>query len=182
MIDLDECGIFMETANRKHGKSYVGLRVNEPGPYSKTEKWNLLMAVCGEEGQYGAPSRRWTRLWLEGGTTVEVKYEFFYEILEDIGVATPENWFCFTMDNLNAHKNEGVIALIHAYGHGVSFRAPYYPVDGSIEFIFNTLQVLIRSNLYEVNDAERLIQVIQHSIQSMIDFSTYFHHVGFIHD
>ena len=140
------------------------------------------MAVCEEEGQYGVPSRRWRRLWLEGGTTVEVMYEFFYEILEDIGVATPENWFCFTMDNLNAHKNEGVIALIHAYGHGVSFRAPYYPVDGSIEFIFNTLQVLIRSNLYEVNDAETLIQVIQHSIQSMIDFSTYFHHVGFIHD
>ena len=37
MIDLDECGLFVETANRKRGKSYVGFRVREPGPYSKSE-------------------------------------------------------------------------------------------------------------------------------------------------
>ena len=160
MIDLDECGLFLETANRKHGKAYVGLRVGEPGPYSKTEKWNLLMAVCGEEGVIGNPSRRWTRLWLEGGMTVDVMYTFISEILNDIGPARPGNWYCFTMDNLNAHRNVGVLALIHAYGHGVWFRAPYYPVDGAIEFIFNTLQVLIR----------------------LIDFAPYFEHVGFIRD
>ena len=50
MIDLDECGIFMEThANRQHGKYFVGLRVREEGAYGKSEKWNLLLAVSGED-------------------------------------------------------------------------------------------------------------------------------------
>ena len=180
MIDLDECGLFVETANRKHGKSYVGLRVREPGPYSKSEKWNLLMAICGEDGVQGSPSRRWTKLWLEGGTTVDRMMEFVLEILEDLGPATADNWYCFTMDNLNSHRNVGLIALIHAYGHGVAFRAPYYAVDGAIEFVFNNLQTLIRSRLYEVKDGNTLIAVINQSIQSMENFAPYFENVGFI--
>ena len=38
MIDLDECGVFVESVNRKDGKSFRSVRVNEPGPYSKSEK------------------------------------------------------------------------------------------------------------------------------------------------
>ena len=183
MIDLDECGLFLETANRKYGKSYVGLQINEPGPYAKSEKWNLLMAVCGEEGVVGAPSRQWTKFWtVLGGTTVNKMYEFIQEILNDIGPATPGSWHCFTMDNLNAHKNIGVLALIYAYGHGVCFRAPYYPVDGAIEYIFNTLQILIRSRLHEIHSEESLRGVVQQTVQSMCDFAPYFEHVGFIHN
>ena len=156
--------------------------MNEPGPYSKTEKWNFLMAVCGEEGVLGNPSRRWMKIWTEGGTTLEKFYEFIEEILMDIGPAGPGNWVCFTMDNLNVHKNPGVLALIHAYGHGVCFRAPYYAIDGPIEYIFNTLQGLIRSRLYEIYDSRSLLAVISQSIQSINDFSCYFRCCGFIHN
>ena len=48
-IDLDEAGIFVETANRKTGKAYIGIRVREEGPYNHSEKWNLTMAICGDE-------------------------------------------------------------------------------------------------------------------------------------
>ena len=179
IIDLDECGIFLETANRKFGKAYSGLRVRDEGPYSKTEKWNLLLAICGEDSVDGVDARRWADLWLVGGTTINKMLEFIHSILNDIGPATPENFYVFTMDNLNSHKNIAVIALIHVYGHGVVYRAPYWAVDGSIEFVFNTIQTLVRSRLYEIYSGDDLIQVIYQSIQSIDSFSAYFIHVGF---
>ena len=122
VIDLDECGIFLETtANRKYGKAYSGLRVRDEGPYSKTEKWNLLLAICGEDGMNGGDTRRWADIWIEGGTTVGKMMEFIHTILQDVGHATEDNFIVFTMDNLNSHKNTAVIALIHVYGHGVGF-------------------------------------------------------------
>ena len=84
------------------------------------------------------------------------------------------------MDNLNSHKNDGVIALIHLYGHGVVYRAPYWPVDGAIEFIFNTLQSLMRARSYEINSENDLLASIYESIQSIDTFATYFENVGFI--
>jgi len=35
-------------------------------------------------------------------------------------------------------------AIIYAAGHRLAFRAPYYPVDGPIEFVFNTTQGMLR--------------------------------------
>ena len=38
MIDLNECGIKLKTAERSNGKAYIGERVNQEGLYSKTDK------------------------------------------------------------------------------------------------------------------------------------------------
>ena len=180
MIDLDECGIFVETADRKHGKAYVGVRVKEPGPYSKTEKWNLLLAICGEDGNANNPSRRWRMTWTQGGTTIDKMVDFILQILNDIGVATPGNVYCFTMDNLNSHKHPAVIGLIYAYGHRVCFRAPYYAVDGAIEYVFNSLQGALRARLHEVTDGPSLLVAIGQCIASLYNFAPYFVNVGFI--
>lgn len=182
IIDLDECGIFLDTGKRKYGKAYSGVRVGDVGPYSKSEKYNLIMAICGEDGDINQASRRWTDCWLDGGTTVAKMLQFIQMVLEDIGPAVPDNFYVFTMDNLNAHKNEAVIALIHAYGHGVVYRAPYWAVDAAIEYVFNTLQALLRAKLYRIKNMNDLIAAVYESIQSMIDFSNYFRNVGFIND
>ena len=84
------------------------------------------------------------------------------------------------MDNLNAHRNIAVIALIHLFGHGVVFRAPYWPVDGPIEFIFNTIQTLIRARLYEIRTNQDLIGAIYESIQGIRSFENYFINCGFV--
>ena len=99
-------------------------------------------------------------------------------ILIDIGNANENNFFVFTMDNLHAHKNEAVIALIHLYGHGVVYRA--WPVDGAIEFIFNTIQTLVRSRMYTVITSNNLIACVYESIQSIDSFAPYFINVGFV--
>ena len=58
IIDLDEAGIFTETADRKYGKCEIGRRVKQAGPYSKSAKINILMAVSGDED-----GRRWWYTW-----------------------------------------------------------------------------------------------------------------------
>lgn len=183
IIDLDEASMYLDAANRPGGKAFSGFRVREPGPHTRgSEKFTLLMAISGRTGQQGDPSPRWTSIWQEGGTTIARMLDFVQLILNDIGPATPESWYCFTMDNLNSHKNPMVVNLIYAFGHGVCFRAPYYAVDGAIEYVFNNIQTLVRSRLYEVQDGADLLQVITQSIQGIDDFSGFFRNVGFVID
>jgi hypothetical protein len=42
MIDLDECGVEVQSGDRCWGKARVGKRVNQAGPYTKDTKINLL--------------------------------------------------------------------------------------------------------------------------------------------
>ena len=185
IIDLDECGINMEvSANRKYGKAYTGIRVKEEGPYVKGEKWNLLLAISGERVEDGGnqDARRWATMWLNGGTTIDKFLRFVQDILDSIGEATDDNFYVFTMDNLNTHKNAAIIALIHLYGHGVVYRAPYWAVDGPIEFVFNTIQTLTRARLYDIMTSQDLVISIQQAIQSIDTFEHYFVHCGFVRD
>ena len=50
MIDIDEAGFFLQTANRSYGKAYTDVRVQQPGSYGHNEKWTLIMAVAGRPG------------------------------------------------------------------------------------------------------------------------------------
>ena len=108
-IDLDEAGIFVETANRSTGKAFIGVRVREEGPYNHSEKWTLTMAISGDED-----GDRWLDFEKKSGTTVTDCYDFIRRIIEDIGPGTQERRRLFTMDNLLAHKNQIVIQLILA--------------------------------------------------------------------
>ena len=181
IIDLDKCGIFMETTtNRTYGKIYVGCQVNEVGPYSKDDKWNILLAVCGEDAVGHLDAHRCADVWLDGGTTINRFMGFIELILESIRYATEDDFYVFTMDNLNAHGNISALALIHMYGHGMVFRAPYWPVDETIEFIFNAIQTLIRARLYEIRTSQDLIGTIYESIQGIRSFENYFINCRFV--
>ena len=129
----------------------------------------MLLEICNKEGNENQPSRRWSQMWTEGGTTVDKMLEFLQHILDDIGHATPGNIYCFTMDNLNALKNPAVTALILSYGHCLCFRAPYYVVDGPIEYASNSLQCLIRQILYTIKDGPSLINTVNQSIAALIN-------------
>jgi transposase len=174
MVDLDECGVFVETADRKIGKSYIGVRVKQGGPYSKSDKWTLLMAIAGDPN-----GQRWRKQWLEGGTTNDKMIEFIQEILDSIGPGTPERRRCFMMDNLTSHHNLQISAMIHAAGHRLAFRAPYYPIDGPIEYVFNTLQGYLRINMHNIRDGPTLINELGNAITSIQSFEAYFINCGF---
>jgi hypothetical protein len=96
LIDLDECGVEVQSADRGWGKAYVGKRVKQSGPYQKDTKYNLLLAISGD----GANPSRWRDIWTGEGTTGRRMIAFIRRIVNDIGQGTAERRYCFIMDNL----------------------------------------------------------------------------------
>ena len=95
LIDLDECGLFVETAGKSIGKAFLGKRVRQEGNYQKSEKWTLLLAVAGS-----AASERWEMMWNDGGTTGDKMIEFFIMVLDSIPHGNHQRRRCFILDNL----------------------------------------------------------------------------------
>lgn len=84
---------------------------------------------------------RWHEHWIGEGTTVERFLDFIDRILVDLALRYPGRSICFTFDNLNVHRNPAVVQEILTHGHRLVFRAPYYAVDGAIEYVFNTIHI-----------------------------------------
>ena len=59
-------------------------------------------------------------------------------MVDEINDKFPGQVFTFTMDNLNVHKNALVMKLVINGLHQVVYRAPYWAVDSTIEYAFNT--------------------------------------------
>ena len=176
IIDIDECSIFLEQINRTCGKGMQGDRVTEQGAYSKTAKVNLMMAICGDP----AMPERWHEMWEEGGTTIDRFVDFLERVINDLEAIAPNRTFYFTMDNLSSHTSARVSNLVIGRGHRLIFRAPYYPIDGAIEYVFNTLQASLRLKMYQIDTREDLMLNIEQSIANIAIFTPYFCHVGFV--
>ena len=130
MIDLDECGIELSTAERDIGKTYIGDCCNQSGLYSKTDKLNLLLAILGDEEL----TLRWKDIWTGEGTTGQKIVDFVHWIIEDLkNLGLPDRRFCFLMDNLTSHHNHQMADLLMGAGSDLVFRAPYYSIGLSIE-------------------------------------------------
>ena len=70
-------------------------------------------------------------------------------------------------------------AIIYAAGHRLAFRAPSYPIDGPIEFVFNTVQGMLRINMAQITDETILTQQLVGAINGIPTFEPYFTHCGF---
>lgn len=175
MIDIDEAGWSVDTCNRTSGKTVVGERCREVGPYSKTQKVTVLLGVSGDDQ---SPDR-WLDRWREGGTTVTKFLDFIRSIIEEIGPGTPARRRVFVMDNLRSHQNNAIKAVIHGHGHRIVFRAPYYPVDGAIEYVFNVLHCALQLRLCSIRTTDDMETQIDNIVHSMEEFSCFFAHCGF---
>lgn len=177
-IDVDEFGACLEGVNRSTGLSHPEQCVSEEGHYHDLEKLNNLMAISGEAGTAETPSRRWRDMWKGEGTTEIRFYNFIRSILDDLPHGDEGRRYCFTMDNLAAHHSPIVSALIYERGHRLAFRAPYYPVDGPIEYVFNTIQAELRIRLHNINNENDLIREIGRAVFLQTNFQPYFRHCG----
>ena len=110
----------------------------------------------------------------KAGTTVADTYNFVLRILTDIGEGTPERRRLFTFDNLLAHTNPVVIGLILQWGHCVCLRAQYYPVNGAVEYVFNTLQHNLTIKMANITNDEQLRTEVNNTIGSILNFVNYF--------
>ena len=62
VIDINETGMDLVSANRRHGKAHRGERMREAGPYSKTGKVNVLLAISDNPDN----PDRWHEIWSGG--------------------------------------------------------------------------------------------------------------------
>mmetsp|Transcript_21198 Transcript_21198/g.21603 ORF Transcript_21198/g.21603 Transcript_21198/m.21603 type:complete len:85 (-) Transcript_21198:203-457(-) len=83
------------------------------------------------------------------------------------------------MDNLNTHHNAVILGEFQARSHRYCFRAPYYPVDGPIEYVFNTIENALQYRMYEVKDVNDLQQHVDAIIRTIPNFENYFTNVGY---
>ncbi len=176
VIDLDKDGIYPDRTNRKYGKTVVGDRCREYGLYVRDCKLNLLLAISGDP----INPDRWFEIWENEGTTIDRFVLFIQRLLIDLGQGVQGNRRVFVMDNLNAHKNARVTTMILAAGHCYIFRAPYCAVDGAIEYVFNSIECMLRIESPEINSVVTLRNKLVEIITSIPEFSLYFRHVRFI--
>lgn len=177
ILDIDEAGFFLESQNRKYGKTISALRCSQEGVYGRGKKLNLLLCISGDDNF----AMRWHEIWLDGGTTIIRFHDFIRRILDEIAAdqRLAGRTFTFTMDNLNSHKNPLILNMIHAAGHNYVFRAPYWPVDGAVEYVFNTVQTRLQSYFNQLTNMEALRNRINLIIGTIPSFYKYFVHVGF---
>ena len=134
------------------------------------------MAICGDT----VMPEHWYEMWEEGGTTIDCFVNFLELIIDNLAAIAPNWTFHFTIDNLSLHMSTRVSNLIIGRGHHLVFRDPYYPIDGAIEYIFNTLQSSLRLKMYDIETRDDILFKIEETIANMAIFTPYFWHVGFV--
>jgi hypothetical protein len=144
--------------------------------YGHSKKTTFAMAIAS------GPCRsrsRWRKLSMRPGTDLQFFIDFIQEILNDIGPGTAHRRRCFIMDNLVTHHHPLISQMIITAGHRISYRAPYYPVDGPIEYVFNTIQQELGHRMHFIHDLPSLHAHISAVVASLYDFRQYFLHCGY---
>ena len=59
------------------------------------------------------------------------------------------------------------------------FRAPYYPVDVPIEYVFNTIEMALSYKMYDISSPAELRQQLFAIIRGIPEFVNYFANVGY---
>ena len=178
MIDIDEARFKLESQNRNRGKVMRHRRCDARGKYKKGEPGvSLIMGVSGDSQD----PFEFHQQFSEGGTNLWRFFCFMEDFIEWLATNRPGQTFCFTMDNLNIHKDPIILDMIEAAGHRVVFRAPYWSCDGAIEYVFNTIHTMLQSADNVVDNVDELILEIDDIIFRMVpnSFRPYFVHVGF---
>eukprot|EP00957_Ditylum_brightwellii_P010821 820352-Ditylum_brightwellii.AAC.1 len=49
VINLDQCGVYIETANRKFGKTFIGTLLNQEGECKQGKMLNVQLPICADQ-------------------------------------------------------------------------------------------------------------------------------------
>ena len=82
------------------------------------------------------------------------------------------------MDNLISHHNPLTLTEILAAGHRFVFRAPFWPVDGPIEYVFNTIEMALSYRMYEIRTVDEIDAHLRAIVRGMPNFLNCFTNVG----
>jgi hypothetical protein len=121
----------------------------------------------------------WHLQWMDGGTSIEIFFDFINHILDDMAQINPGRLFIFTIDNLNAHKNPLKLNALLNSGHRYVLHAPYWPVNGVTEYAFNSILSKLRIYFNHLETMDDLRNCINLTVGGIYSFYWYFEHIGF---
>ena len=171
---MDEAGIYCDVLNRKYGKSLEGRRVRDEGYYSHGKKWSVIMAISGDN-----TGNRWLDCKLRSGTDIPMFGSFIRRIVNSIPPGNNQRRRCFIMDNLNVHRNPYIRQIVEGAGHRLIFRAPYYPMDGPIEYVFHTIEQALSIEFNYSHDNTNVRDMLRTTLMGIGSFEPYFVHCGY---
>ena len=177
LIDIDESGWCLKATNRSHGKSLRGTRVREPGAYGHGDKWTLIMAI----DPTGVLHYTFRKI---AGTSLETYNQFLVGLIQIHLPSTqpPVNGPQRTIlhDNLNSHLHALCWNTINDGGHRVVARTPYSPMDGPVEYAFNTIGNELQKSMHLVKDDNDFIAQMRSIINNLGSLDNYFLHCGYL--
>lgn len=166
LIFIDEAGVNLGMA-RRYGRAPCGERVVAGKPANPGPNLSLIGAV-GLEGVKAL-------LEVEGSVNGEVFTAFIEQCLGPQLKPGDQVW----MDNLSAHKVEGIVEAIEAR-HATAHYLPAYSPDFSpIELFWSKLKDWLRGAAARTRD--ELDEAIRNGLDDMTDdnFKSWFKHCGF---
>ncbi len=177
MIDADEFGLHLNSANRKYGSSPWGVKIRKLGNCDRgTFKLTIILAVetgdpailAGVIGSVSNP-RVWARVTTEPGTS-SMAYCVFVEHVLNTNNAIANPALCRTLihNNLTSHKAPEVYEAVREHRHHVVCRPPYCPQDGPVEYAINQVYGCLEKRWSEVKDLELMKPVVEEIIDSDI--------------
>ena len=174
IIDIEEAGFFLVHSDRRFGKTVSCLRCSQNGVYGKGKEINLLLPICGDD----VGRMRWHKQLMDGGTTIERVYDFIYHLLNDFAQNLLADHLCSQWIISACTKTLILNALLNS-GHRYVFRAPFWPVDGAVEYVFNSIQSKLRIYFNRLETMDNLRNRINLAVGGTHSFHRYFEHVGF---
>lgn len=169
LIDIDEMGIFLQSANRKCGKSISGVRCREAGVYGHDDKYTLIMAIGSNDFKHVSFEN-------VPGTTAERFQAFIESLLPRLPPFPPK---VFLWDNLRAHYSPQVFEAIYRAGHAIRARPPYCPQDGPIEYVFNVIENDLTLRMYQIRTKDDLERHMYNVIAGVGNTDAFFVHCGY---
>jgi transposase len=165
-VFLDESGASTQMT-RNYGRAPRGERVREGTPQGHWRTLTLLAALTTKGLQ--AP------MTIESATDGDV----FLAYLEHVLCPGLEPGQVVVMDNLSAHKVEGVRRLIEARGAQLLYLPPYSPDFNPIEQAWSKVKQLLRSA--KARTMEELEQAIAEALAAITpqNASAWFAHCGY---
>ena len=192
LIDIDECGIELQSSNRKYGHMPSGIRVVKPGHYSKDTKLTLLLAIEPGDPQLQPEvrgsiqnPRRWLRILERAGTSTIDFNDFVNYVCNDLVANVPigevgNDSRIFLWDNLASHCAPMIHQTVEGHwGHLIIRRPPYMPADGPIGYIFCQLILQLQSRTYFLNNTAELVHEIQNVVTNLQGFDATFNKIGY---
>ena len=152
---------------RRYGRAWRGQRVHDAAP----KNWGRNVTVLGSLSCQGLEAV----MTVEGATDAAV----FRAYVSCVLVPTLKPGDIVVMDNLGAHKVDGIRSAIEASGATLSYLPPYSPDYSPIEPCWSKLKTCLRA--IKARTREALDNALSHAIDTVTasDAQGWFKHCGY---